>query len=271
LIEILFLKQVIALIGTALASYTDIKTGLIYDEITYPMIAFGLLFNLVEFNLNAFLLAAVVFVIGYLLYFGGKIGGGDVKLFLGLALLVPFVGGQIFILNVIVISGIVSILFLSVYYLIKYAKAGISIEDNKQGIVKAIILLFVFFVYFYFGLSNNLFSINFIIFIGIPIFFALTFVAFEHGIKKNFFLKKIELKNLEEDDLIATEFLDEEIRKNLSLKFKGIIDKNVERKLIQLKVKNILVYRGLPKFAPFVLIGVIISVFFPDSLYWAFL
>ena len=35
-----------ALIASAAGAYTDYKTGLIYDYITYPLIALGILLNL---------------------------------------------------------------------------------------------------------------------------------------------------------------------------------------------------------------------------------
>ncbi len=266
MIETIFLREAITVIGTALAAYTDTKTGLIFDEITYPMIALGILFNLVEQNISGLILAAVVFVIGYALYFGGKIGGGDIKLFFAIALLVPFTGNSVFILNVIFVSGITSIVAMSVYYFLKYAKKGISIQENKKGITRAAILSLALLAYFYFGLSTKLLSTNFALIIGIPLAFSLIFVALEKGIKKNFFLAEVSLSELDEDDLIASEFLDEKTKKEISLKFKGIIDEKLKKRLAELKIAKIAVYRNLPKFAPFILIGVIVSIFFPNAL-----
>ena len=45
---LLLLRQAIVLIGTLAGGYTDAKTGLILDRITYPMIALGILLSLVE-------------------------------------------------------------------------------------------------------------------------------------------------------------------------------------------------------------------------------
>lgn len=269
--EILLLREMIAIIGTTIAAYTDFKTGLIFDEITYPMILFGIIFNILEFDLNVFIISAIVFTAGYILYFTGKIGGGDVKLFAGLALLVPFVNGTVFILSVLAVSGFASVLFLSVYYLAKYAKKGIKLSENTQSIKKGVLFFFVLLVYFYFGLSSGLFSVTFTLFAGVPALFALVFVSLEQGIKKNFFLKKVLLKDLEEDDLIAAEFLDKKTREKVSVGFKGIIDKALEKKLAALKITEVPVYRNLPKFAPFVLAGVIVSILFPDILMQVFL
>ena len=264
MVEAIILREALAVIGAALAAKSDLKTGLIFDEVTYPMIVLGALFNAAEFNLNAFLVAGVVFAAGYAMYVGGKVGGGDVKLFTGLALLVPFLGGNIFVLNVFVISGFFAILFFSVYFLLKYAKKGINFGENKESIKKAFVLALILAVYLFFGLSSGLFSQKFAAIIGVFGFCAIIFVALERGIKKEFFLKKIKISELEEDDIIAQEFLDKKIGKKLSLNFKGIIDQKVEQKLKELKQTHVPVYRNLPKFAPFVLFGVVVAIIFPD-------
>ena len=237
---------------------------MIFDEITYPMILLGAAFNLAEFNLNALILGAAVFAFGYVLYFTGKIGGGDVKLFTGITLLVPFVNESIFILNVFLASIFVSIIFISTNFFLKYAKKGIKIPENHESIKKAVILAAIIAAYFSIGISSGIFSQEFVLFAGIPAIFALVFISLEQGIKKHFFLQKIPVEKLEEDDIIAQEFLDKKTNKELNLAFKGIIDKKVQQKLIELKVLKVPVYRNLPKFAPFILIGVIISIFFPE-------
>ncbi|MBI2598497.1 MAG: prepilin peptidase [Candidatus Diapherotrites archaeon] len=270
MVELLLIREAIALTGSALAAWSDKKTGLIFDEITVPMILFGAIFNLAERNIYAFAIATIVFALGYLLYFSGKIGGGDVKLFSGLALLVPFLDGKIFVLNVFVISGFIAVVFLSVYYVLKYAKKGINLNENVESIKKAAVFSLVLIIYFYFLLSAGMLSEKFALFVGVPSVFAILFLSLEHGIKKNFFLKKIPLNKIEEDDLIASEFLDENTKKALSLNFKGIIDVKTKKKLHELKVKEVLVYRNLPKFAPFVFAGVIVSILFPDFLFWVF-
>ncbi len=264
MVETLILREAIAVIGSALAAKSDIKTGLIFDEVTYPMILLGALFNAAEFNLMAFLVAGTVFAAGYAMYVGGKIGGGDVKLFTGLALLVPFLGNNVFVVNVFVISGFAAIFYFSVYYLLKYAKKGINFEENKKSTKKAAVLALILAAYMYFGLSSGLFSQKFAAIIGVFGFCAIIFVALEKGIKKEFFLKKIRLEELEEDDIIALEFLDEKTSKGLSLNFKGIVDQKTGQKLKELKQTHVSVYRNLPKFAPFVLLGVVAAIIFPD-------
>ena len=69
---------------------------LIYDKLNYVMIEFGVLLNIyvgvfanfMDMTIY-FVIALAVFAVCYLLYYTGKLGGGDVKLFVGISLLLP--------------------------------------------------------------------------------------------------------------------------------------------------------------------------------------
>ncbi len=264
--EFYLLRVIVLLIGSAIASYTDLKSGYIYDKITYPMIAIGLIINLFEKELiQIYLLAGIVFVLGYLLYFTGKIGGGDVKLFIGVSLLMPFLNSSIpFILLVLFSSGVISIVVLSVYYSIKYFKKGIELNLIKSKLPVTLFLSILLIVYFYFLYNFKVISlIPFIALIVIAVC-ALIFLLLEKGIRKEFFLKKIKLKDLEEDEIIALEFASEELVKKLELNGKSILGEKEVKQLKELKVKEVPVYRNLPKFAPFVFLGIIGSLLFPN-------
>ena len=264
------------LIGSLLGAYTDFKTGYIFDKITYPMIAAGILLNLFELGkeisiekfLELFSVGILVFVLGYGMYFLGKIGGGDVKLFTGIALLLPFDAGvfplNIFVLNALIWAGISSLVFYGVYYTIKYARKGIKLKENLEGIKKAagigILLLFYFFLIYSMGMEKI------IIVLMIPLSISLVFIALEKGIKKNFFLKKIPLKEMEEDELIAFEFEEKNTIKKLNLGIKGILGEKEKKELEKAGIKEIFVYRNLPKFGPFIFVGVLINLAFPELL-----
>ncbi len=98
-------RYLIVIAGTAISACTDIKTGLILDKITYPMLALGVLFSaadvLLEQSFTQLLVPLAVFAFGFALYYLGKLGGGDVKIFTAMALLLPFYRGEPFILNVL--------------------------------------------------------------------------------------------------------------------------------------------------------------------------
>lgn len=272
----LFLREAIILIGSFLAAYTDYKTGLIFDKITYPMIGIGIFLNLFELGkevssdkfLELFGVGIAVFVLGYGMYWLGKIGGGDVKLFTAIGLLLPFETGifplNIFVLNALIWAGISSLIFYGVYYILKYARKGIELKENKEGMKKAaglgILIVFYFFLVYSAGLEKLIFVLL------IPLSIALIFIALEKGIKKEFFLKKISLKEIEEDEVIAVEFTEKEVLEKLKLGLKGVIGEKEKIELEKQGVKELFVFRGLPKFGPFIFVGVLINLIFPQIL-----
>lgn len=297
MIELLLLRKAMVLIGTAIATYTDLKDGMVYDKLTYPMILIGLVLNAYEFLLQKvdyvpFLMAAVVFGIGYLFYYTGKVGGGDVKLFVALTLLLPFVGnrttvvgveysginlvsvyagGYPFVLAMAFVAAVVSVFVLTGYYGGRYVISGVDWKENHEGIFWALGIGVLSLAYFYFVIKLGIFSGLLTAIVAVAVFCALIFVAFSKGIKRKFFMKKVKLDKLEEDDLIAYEFLDEKTRQKLGFKMKGVIDKSFKEELKKLKLKEVPVFRNAPKFAPFVLIGEIIVLAWPGMIEQMFL
>jgi hypothetical protein len=261
---LLIARQAVLLAGTALAAYTDARTGLIPDKITYPMMAIGIIFNAVEFNANLFVVPAAVFAIGFALYWLGKIGGGDVKLFTGIALLLPFLNQRVFIASALLAAALLSIVFYSVYYIGRYWRKGIDWKENKQCIARAVILGAITLAYFQYLVAVGLLGVEAAAVLYATVFFALVFLALERGIKRNFFLKRIALDKLEDDEVVASEFLEGSAKQKLGLLGKGIIGKKEIEKLKEAGVKTVPVYRDMPPFAPFVFLGVIIVLWKPE-------
>jgi archaeal preflagellin peptidase FlaK len=98
LVNIPFISIIIALVACIYASYTDFKEGIIQNKLTFPLIAIGIILNGVyvftTFNLLLFvecvIVTALIFILGYVFWKMGAWAGGDVKLFTGLAALIPF-------------------------------------------------------------------------------------------------------------------------------------------------------------------------------------
>jgi preflagellin peptidase FlaK len=88
----------VAGIALAIASYTDLKQRIVSDKISYGLIVIGLLLHALQafFANNAMIFGTALavciltFVFGYVLWKLGVWAGGDVKLFTGLAAVVPF-------------------------------------------------------------------------------------------------------------------------------------------------------------------------------------
>ncbi|MCR4335905.1 MAG: A24 family peptidase [archaeon] len=262
--ELILLRQIAILLASGVGAYVDFKTGYIYDWITIPLIIFGLAMNILEQEFSGIGLGILVFGIGYALYYTGKIGGGDVKLYTGIALALPFFNESVFIIQAVLLSALTSIIFLSVYYMIKYFRKGIDFQYNKKGIIRALGFLGVLIVYFFILSKTGFVTINYLLMFGLPLSFGVLFIAFEKGIRKEFFLKKIKLKDIEEDEIIAFEFMSEKEIKKFGKGFKGVFGEKEKKELEKKGIKEIFVYRDLPRFGIFIFLGVLIVFVFPE-------
>ena len=98
LVTIPFISIIIALVACIYASYTDFKDGIIQNKLTFPLIAIGIILNgIYVFTTSNILLfiecvivTGIIFILGYVFWKMGAWAGGDVKLFTGLAALIPF-------------------------------------------------------------------------------------------------------------------------------------------------------------------------------------
>ncbi len=98
LINIPLISIIIAVLACVYASYSDLKNGVIKNKLTFPLIAIGIILNAVYVftttNILLFIggviVTVVIFALGYAFWKIGAWAGGDVKLFTGLAALIPF-------------------------------------------------------------------------------------------------------------------------------------------------------------------------------------
>jgi len=96
--EIPLLCTLIAVTACLYASYTDLKSGIIPNKLTFPLIGIGIVLNgiysFITGNIwlivSALIFTALIFILGYVFWKLGAWAGGDVKLFTGLAALLPF-------------------------------------------------------------------------------------------------------------------------------------------------------------------------------------
>jgi len=257
---ITIIQQIALFIGTLVGGVTDAKTGYIYDWVTYPMIIVGVVLSLIQmqwFNLGS---GAAIFVILFLVYKLGKIGGGDVKIFTGIALLNPF-NELNFLITLGFFAAISSMVFYSVFYSIKYSRKGIVLKDNKEGIRNALFLGAAIVTYFIIMAQSGLIGIGFVLMVGFPFILGLLFLALQEGIKKEFFEKKISLNKMEEDEIIS----DRNDKKILKiLKGKKLLGDTEIALLRKNGFKNLIVLRDLPRFGPFIFIGTLFALISPN-------
>lgn len=96
--EIPLLCTLIAITACLYASYTDLKSGIIPNKLTFPLIGVGIVLNgfygfatgNIWLIISTLIVTALIFVLGYVFWKLGAWAGGDVKLFTALAALLPF-------------------------------------------------------------------------------------------------------------------------------------------------------------------------------------
>ncbi|MEM4662454.1 MAG: A24 family peptidase [Candidatus Diapherotrites archaeon] len=258
----------IAFICALVSAYTDIRKGLIYDKVTYPMITSGLLFIILDVFLGedpiVLLIPAFVFCFTYLLYYAGKIGGGDVKFLVGLSLLLPFYKGQPFFFNVVLVASLTSTGIISAASIVKFLNnKKKKLIIGKDFFIASILGLFLMFYFYLLYFVFNAISIVALALMSIPLFLSIIFLSFRTQIQDTLFLHWVNVDALEEDEIIAKEHLDTNLAK-LFGGFKGVISEKDKKLLKRKGVKKVPVYRNLPPFAPFLLFGIVISYVFPD-------
>ena len=154
-------------------------------------------------------------------------------------------------------------MFFGAYYSIKYYRRGIDLKYNAEGIRRAAMLAALLAVYFIVAGNAGIVTAAYMAALGIPMLFGLAFVAPEKGIRKEFFVQKIKTSEMEEDEIIAADFMGEEERKKISMAGKWVFGEKEKKALEKAGVKEMLVYRNLPRFGPFIFIGVALALIVP--------
>jgi len=242
----------LAIIFSFLAGYFDYKTTYIYDWITYPMILSGIVLLFFKADwLVGIITAAAVLIFFYPLYRYGKIGGGDIKYFMGLSLLIPTYQGFVFLLPVFIIAAILAGLFFGVKFIYSFiGKKQYNTVEKKQLILRilfSIIVSFIFSIFVYLMYDIWLTVLVFIVFL-----ISLFVLSFQNLFYLDF-AKTIKTKDILEDDIVDLNCLNKKGTK--------LFDKKLLEQLKKNKVLEVVVYRNLPVFGPFLFLGVIIALF----------
>lgn len=257
----------LVVLGTFIAGVVDFKTGFIYDWITYPLIAAGLIHLVWNQAWLSLAIGLIVLIIGVLFYYTGKVGGGDVKLFLGIAWLVPFYQGVVFVLIALLYATLFAVTVLSIYYMARLMATGKKITISRKRIGLVIVYALGLIAYAGLALSTNLFGWTTLAAIAVPLLLGLVFFALEEDIRKQFFLTRVSPKQLEEDEIIAWDELGEKERKQLNLGSKRVLEESEVKKLVSLGLTSIPVYRHLPRFGIFIFFGVLLALAFPQVIF----
>ncbi|MCD6434377.1 MAG: hypothetical protein J7L14_02090, partial [Candidatus Diapherotrites archaeon] len=151
--------------------------------------------------------------------------------------------------------------FFGIYYTAKLywrGKLKLNYRNVIKGLCLALLLFFYILVLYLLNANSILLALVFIAAIGV-----VPAVSFSNEIKKEFFVKFLSIEKLEEGDVVAHEFLTKKAVKILGKdRFRGILRNEDIKKLKRAKIGRIAVYRDMPPFAPFVLLGVIAALLF---------
>ena len=295
------IRILIALGGTGLAAVQDYKTSFIDDKIVFSMIGAGAILTLATLDETlityTFGIAAAIFVFGFLMYRRGQLGMGDVLLFVGLQLLLPFqpaitanllpTGTQVF--SIAAFEGMVSpnsplfvsfnivkhfTLFITVFMLSSYFAAvgttisyawklrGKKLRPNKLylGVSSALGLAMLFFLVGTFGLT--LFTLLFIFLLVGMVFF----VSFKDQLMREVIVRKLSIKEFEDEDVLYLEGMSQRLVKKYGLQ--RVLTKKEVAKLRKLqkaeRVSKFPVLKDLPRFGPYILAGLIATLVLGD-------
>jgi len=235
--------------------YLSLVIGLV-STFFYPL-------KLVGYSL---LIAIFIVCVGYLLYKAGFLGLGDGLELAFLSLMLPIQPkplinipqlGMPFILSVFIASGVIAMIVLPIYHLLK----GKNIELDLNSALKAVTVFISYLILLtliYFILSSiSLIATIFIIIIAV---FSATLFLFEKSMNEDM-ITWVYPNRLAEDDIIATNLMKKSERKFFKSKYKGfgrLVDKKTIAALKNIN-KKLPVYTNAIPFSLFILFGVIMS------------
>ena len=257
----------ITLIAIIFATISDLKTFEIPDAISYFLIIFGISAQIILATtsqslqpINALLISlAIASAIAIPLFLLGQWGGGDTKLLLGIAAVLPTFHTTslpfilTFTFNLFLFGGLYSILIMS-YLPIKHWKKLIELSPlSKRLLILTALTSFLPFI-----LQN-------IFFILIPIIAGgITITNLALVLQKHFFIKKIHPSKLTEGDWITNDL---KVGNKTIYKVRkiGVLDKDIQ-KIQKYYKKSIEIKTGIA-FGPSFLFSILISGYFGDILF----
>ena len=289
-------RVIVAIAGTSIAAYQDARTSFIDDKITIAMIALGTLANFAtldsDFIMYSAGLTAVIFGLGYLFYRFGQLGGGDVLLFCGLQALLPyypvsamagvfsFLGVAVpplpsalslsivpFFLSIYVVSSFLAMAASGFLYAYKLYRATgfrrLHPDLFLGGLMLALSMMLLYWMAFVFSMGLERVFLA-VLFLAPSVFL----VFFKKDISDKVALRWISLAQMEDEDVIDTGKMP-----------RAIVEKYGVGRVLTEEMKKVLakiskqehyskfpVQKDLPRFGPYILSGLLLSLYFADPL-----
>jgi prepilin signal peptidase PulO-like enzyme (type II secretory pathway) len=191
-------------------------------------------------------------------------GGGDVKLLAGIALVQPVYEGMIFVLAVLLVAAVSASIVLCLYYVGGFLLTKPKIKWNTSRKRNSGILILVSAIILSQIIQTDLLSFFWVITMALALILGVLFYAFEDEVKKHSFLKRISISELEDDEVLAVEHLTKEEKEKWGKDIPNLVGTVDVKGLQHRGLTQIPVYRNLPKFAPFLLLGILLVYSFPS-------
>ena len=262
----------IALAGSAIGGWIDLKTTEIPDIVPASMAGLGLLAHIIHSYLSgswtsvyySVAVGLIFLVFGYILYYTGQWGEADVLLlaavgvvlpqplsFFSTGLLAPF--PAVFILNTFIIGGIYSLVYSLILALknpgvfpafVNALKAGPSKKEAAVLGISALAYIFAIRLVAYFLpassdlflLSMSLKAILYNLLVFIPsLAFIFVFYKFAHAVDTVAFRRKVKVEDLREGDVLAEDAAGLKSKLYIGLEAKQIEAIRKEKKEVWIK------------------------------------
>lgn len=274
---------IVALIGSSLASFFDLKTTEIPDEIPYAMMGIGILVHLIQAILfwnpwpliNSLIFGLGFLGFGFLMYFLGQWGGGDAKVLSGIGFLLPKTPQEMAtkLYFPFPLSFFFNLFFIGAVYMILYALI-ISFIDRKIwfGFIKGlkadakvlVVLNFILFIFLtsfgvilmkYYNFMNfkEVMSFSLLLLsmsLGLSLLWKFVKVVEEIGFKKRIPISKLKVGDVPVYYKI----------------WEGITEKEL-KKIKKSGKKYIWIKEGV-RFAPAFPLALLFTFFFGDAVIW---
>ncbi len=284
------IRVAVALVATGIAAWQDGRTSFIDDKILWAMIAIGALLNLATLDLDFILFsiggAAIIGAIGYYGYKTGQLGAGDVMLFAGLQLLLPFPAIETatmlgllpqagtymqtaylgiaqafpFFVSFFIATSLLMLVGSSLLYAHRLWKNGQLVVRGKQLYLATGLGIAAIAFLYWFSTAYSLHLIQLALFVAV-LASSLFTIAFKEKITESL-VQQLTISQIEDEDILAIEQLDPVLVKKYSIE-KVLTKENVEKlkKIEKSEGRHTFpVYKNLPRMGPYAFIGLVASI-----------
>jgi preflagellin peptidase FlaK len=267
----------------AISSYFDIfNRKNVPVGIPYAMIALGIILNLATMDFGVIVssatVALLIVTVGYVIYRTGQIGGADVLIFTGIALLVPSQPAALlplepashfflypFVFSAFLISGFLALIGLSFQY-VPAVSSSLLRGETKIELKNALLAVLVSGTYiavvFLLVQAQRIAPVQ-ALFISALALLAGFLTLFKDKITLAM-IEWVPLGEIDEEDVIALNLLKPSLVKKLALD--PVVTRTEREKLKKSGLKSFPIFKGMPAFLPYVFFAALLVVVFGDPL-----